>query len=169
MQFLLFTYLVKSKQELTGSCMLWMCYQYPIHLFVPFTTVKTKSTWSPTILSTSPDCRLCCLLTVRTSSPLCCSLLMHRLSVQRRKACLLRWRVSKKGTQPVHCPSLPHSQSSRQNNRSLSPRSVCPPSHRAPPTRAPRKVQLAAFSFHEYLGKTKTYMNIKVEKYRVET
>lgn len=32
---------------------------------------------------------------------------MHWLSVQRRKACLSRWRVSKKGEQPVHCLTLP--------------------------------------------------------------
>ena len=82
------------------------------------------------------------LLSVRTSSPLSCSLLMYRLSVQKRKACLLRWRVSKKGRQPVRCPSLPVLQSSRQNNRSLSPWSVCSPSRPAPPTRVPRTVQI---------------------------
>lgn len=98
-------------------------------LFIPKTILfllrhiksKTELIPSPTILSTSTDCLPpCSLLSDRTSSPLSCSLLMYRLSVQRRKACLLRWGVSKKGRQPVRCPSLPLLQFSRQNNRSLS-------------------------------------------------
>lgn len=39
-------------------------------------------------------------------------------------------------------PSLPLLQFSRQNNRSLSPCSVCSPSCRAPPTRVPCKAQI---------------------------
>lgn len=98
-----------------------------------------------TILSTSTDCPPCSLLSVRTSSPLSCSLLMYRLSVQKRKACLLRWRVSKKGRQPVRCPSLPVLQFSRQNNRSLSPCRVCSPSRRAPPTPMSCKVHIIGY------------------------
>ena len=115
---------------------------------------QTKFTPSPTILSTSTDCPPCSLLSVRTSSPLSCSLLMYRLSVQRRKACLLRWRVSKKGRQPVRCPSLPLLQFSRQNNRSLSPCSVCLPSRRAPHTPVSCKVQITdSVVIHGYFGK----------------
>ena len=115
---------------------------------------KTKFIPSSTILSTSTDCPPCSRLSVRTSSPLSCSLLMYRLSVQRRKACLLRWRVSKKGRQPVRCPSLPPPQFSRQNNRSLSLCGVCLPSRRAPPTPVSCKVQITDFVvIHDYLGK----------------
>lgn len=83
------------------------------------------SIWSRSILSTPTESPDCSRLFVCTSSPLSCSLLMYWLSVQRRKACLSRWRVSKKGRQPIHCLTLPLLQFSQQNNRSLSPCSVC--------------------------------------------
>lgn len=122
-----------------------------------FRKLKTGFTWSLTILSTSTDCPPCSLLSVCTSSPLSCPLLMHRLSVQRRKACLSRWRVSKKGRQPIRCPSLPLLQFSRQNNRSLSPCSVCSPSCRAPPTRVPCKAQITgSVVIHDYLEQVMT-------------
>lgn len=93
--------------------------------------IKPKTKSQPQLFCQHQQIALpCSLLSVRTSSPLSCSLLMYRLSVQRRKACLLRWRVSKKGRQPVRCPSLPLLQFSRQNNRSLSPCRVCSPSRR---------------------------------------
>lgn len=127
--------------------------QYIFYALFRYIKLKTKFIWSPTILSTSTDCPPCSLLSVCTSSPLSCSLLMYRLSVQRRKACLLRWRVSKKGRQPIRCPSLPLLQFSRQNNRSLSPCSVCSPSCRPPPTRLPCKVQITgSVVIHDYLG-----------------
>lgn len=46
-------------------------------------------------------------LFVSTSSPPSCSLLSYWLSVQRRKACLSRWRVSKKGKRAGRCLTLP--------------------------------------------------------------
>lgn len=117
-----------------------------INIFWGALNPKQKSIPStPTILSTSTDCPPCSLLSVHTSSPLSCSLLMYRLSVQKRKACLLRWRVLKKGRHPVRCPTLPLPQFSRQNNRSLSPCRVCSPSRRPPPTRVSCKVQINGF------------------------
>lgn len=92
-----------------------------------------------------------------TSSPLSCSLLMYRLSVQRRKACLSRWRVSKKGRQPIRCPSLPVLQFSRQNNRSLSPCRVCSPSRRAPPTRVLCNVQIMGFAVFFLIGQNREH------------
>lgn len=85
----------------------------------------------PAILSTSTDCSPCSRLAVHASSLLSCSLLMYRFSVQQRKACLLRWRVSKKGSEAVRCPSHPVLQFSQQNNRSPFPCSVRSPSRRA--------------------------------------
>lgn len=113
---------------------------------------KRKFIRSPTILSTSTDCPLCSLLSVRTSSPLSCSLLMYRLSVQRRKACLLRWRVSKKGRQPVRCPSL-HSATIQPTKQQISifPCRVCSPSCRAPPMQVSGKVQIVGFCCYSSL------------------
>ena len=106
----------------------------------------TKFIRSPTILSTSTDCPPCSLLSVRTSSPLSCSLLMYRLSVQRRKACLLRWRVSKKGIQPVRCPSLPLLQSAdKTTDPYLRAESALHHAKRAPPTRVSCTVQITGF------------------------